>query len=53
MVPVGHDAGSAAHSEEAVGHEAGAVVASIVVDGDVLVTHDQHTLVGKSLHSPA
>jgi len=43
--PVGHEAGGTANTEEAVGDKAGAVVAGVVVVGDVLVRHDQHPLV--------
>ena len=47
--PVGQDAGGAAHTEEAVGHEAGAILARVMIDGDVLMAHDQHALVGQGL----
>ena len=48
-VPVGHEAGGAADAEEAVGDEAGAVVARVVVVRDVLVGHYQDALVGQRL----
>ena len=49
--PVGHEAGSASDAEQAVGDEAGAVVARVIVVGDVLVRHNQHALVGHGLRS--
>ena len=49
--PVGHEAGSASNAEQAVGDEAGAVVARVIVVGDVLVRHNQHALVGHGLRS--
>ncbi len=48
-LPVGHEACSAANTEEAVGDEAGAVVARVIVVGDVLVSHNQCALVRQRL----
>ena len=51
--PVGHEAGGAANAEQAVGHEARAVVAGVVVVRDILVCHDQHALVVQRLQEGA
>ena len=51
--PVAEDDGRAAGAEQRAGEQEGAVAAAVVVEGDVLVVHDQRCAAGHGLRTQA
>ena len=50
QLPVGHEGRSTSQTEEGRRQQEGAVSAAVVVEGDVLMIHDQAGCVGHRLH---